>query len=68
MGGCLTGLLGAFVLALNLPFSGWGWVLFLVSNMLWIAYGVITRAKGIIFMQVGFACTSTLGVFNALVN
>lgn len=66
--GCFTGLLGAFVLALNMSYSGWGWVAFLLSNILWIAYGVITRAKGIVFMQAGFACTSALGIFNALIK
>lgn len=66
--GCVTGLLGALVLALNMPYSGWGWVFFLVSNLLWIVYGVITRANGIIFMQAGFACTSALGIFNALIK
>lgn len=66
--GCCSGLLGAFVLALNMPFSGWGWALFLLSNALWIIYGLITHARSIVLMQAGFACTSALGIFNALIK
>ncbi len=29
------GIAGALVIALNLPFSGWGFVLFLVSSVSW---------------------------------
>ena len=64
--GCATGLAGAFVLAMNQPWSGWGWALFLLSNVAWIAFGLLTKAKGLVVMQCGFAFTSALGIWNCL--
>ena len=36
--GTAFGIAGAAVLAFNLPFSGWGFVLFLVSSLAWMTY------------------------------
>ena len=41
--GCLTGVAGASLLALNTKNSGWGFVLFLVSNGFWTAFGSSAR-------------------------
>jgi hypothetical protein len=65
--GCATGLLGAWLLALNNRLSGWGFAAFLVSNVLWIAFGVATGATGLVVMQVGFTATSLLGVYRWLI-
>lgn len=37
--GCATGVAGASLLALNTKHSGWGFVLFLISNGFWTALG-----------------------------
>ena len=66
--GCFTGLIGAFMLALHTSYSGWGWVFFLVSNLLWIIYGLLARARALVLMQLGFGCTSLLGVSQWLVK
>lgn len=65
--GCLTGLCGAALLALKNRYSGWGFALFLVSNVAWIAYGIATHANGLIVMQIGFTITSALGIWNWLI-
>ena len=39
-GGSLSGLLGAYLVSSNDHTSRWGQVVFLVSNILWIGYGV----------------------------
>ncbi len=65
--GCATGLLGAWLLALNNRLSGWGFAAFLVSNVLWIAFGVATGAAGLVVMQVGFTATSLLGMYRWLI-
>lgn len=62
--GCCSGLVGAAVLALNASFSGWGFVLFLLSNMFWIAYGYMTGTKSLVLMQIGFTLTSMMGIWN----
>jgi len=66
--GCLVGLAGAFLLATKSKVSGFGFVLFLVSNMFWIAFGLMTDAPGLVVMQIGFSLTSILGVWKWLVE
>lgn len=56
------GLIGAFILALNLPISGYGFVAFLVSNLFWITWAFRKRAYGLLTMQAGFTLTSVLGI------
>lgn len=65
--GCLTGLCGAALLALNNRYSGWGFVLFLVSNIAWIVFGLSTHATGMVVMQIGFTATSLIGVWKWLI-
>lgn len=64
--GALTGLFGAGVLALNTSFSGWGFVGFLISNLAWIAYGIMARSWGLVTMQLGFTLTSVVGIYQWL--
>jgi len=65
--GCITGLMGAALLAAHNRYSGWGFVLFLISNVAWIGFGLLTHATGMVVMQLGFTLTSALGVWNWLV-
>lgn len=66
--GCVLGLLGASLLALNNRHSGWGFVAFLMSNGCWIAFGLMTGAQGLIIMQIGFTATSLLGIRNWMIR
>lgn len=65
--GCATGVAGASLLALNTKHSGWGFVLFLISNGFWTAFGIQTNAPGLITTQVIFTATSLLGIYRWLV-
>jgi hypothetical protein len=65
--GCALGIAGSFLLALNLKCSGWGFVIYLVSNAFWIAFGVSTHAPGITTNQVFNTLTSLLGIYKWLV-
>lgn len=65
--GCATGVAGALLLALNTKYSGWGFVLFLISNGFWTAFGIQTNAPGLITTQVIFTATSVLGIYRWLV-
>ena len=65
--GCATGVAGALLLALNNKFSGWGFVLFLMSNGFWMAFGIQTGAPGLVATQVMFTATSVLGIYRWLV-
>jgi len=66
--GCATGLAGASLLSFNNEYSGWGFVLFFISNILWIVYGHITQATGILIMQIGFTITSLIGTWRWLIS
>lgn len=61
--GCGFGLLGALVLALKMPWAGYGFVAFLLSNICWIIYGVMIGSWGLVSMQIGFMLTSALGIY-----
>ncbi|MHA1107978.1 MAG: hypothetical protein ACTSQV_02550, partial [Alphaproteobacteria bacterium] len=52
--GTFTGLVGAFILAVNLPLSGWGWVLFAVSALAWTIAGIVMREWSLVLLQGGF--------------
>jgi hypothetical protein len=61
--GSFTGLLGSLLLALNSELSGWGFVVFLVSNAAWLFYGWQTKTWSMCIMQIGFTFTSILGIY-----
>lgn len=58
---------GAFLLALNRPYSGWGFVAFLASNGCWIGFEVAAGAAGLVSMQVVMTTTSLLGIYRWMV-
>jgi hypothetical protein len=60
--GTALGVSGALLLALNAPASKYGWVLFLGSNLAWIAFSAIQRHRGLLVQQLVFTGTSLLGI------
>jgi hypothetical protein len=60
--GAMTGIVGSALLALHLSISGWGFVLFLTSNLFWLWFGLRTRAWGMVTMQLGYTLTSVVGI------
>ena len=65
--GTLTGIAGALILALNLPFSGWGWVLFATSALAWTIAGLVMREPSLVLLQGGFLVVDMLGIYRWLV-
>lgn len=61
------GIVGALMLALNMPWSGYGWLAFLASNVAWIAYAVIAKVRSILIMQAVFTVTSCIGAYRYLI-
>jgi len=61
--GCVLGVVGAGMLALNLRFSGWGFVVFLFSNAVWIWFGLETGSNGLVTMQCFMTVTSMVGIW-----
>jgi hypothetical protein len=65
--GCATGVLGSALLAWKSQWSGWGFVVYLVSNACWVSFGVVTNAPGLVVMQLIFTGTSSIGIWRWLV-
>lgn len=66
--GCGFGMLGALLISLKSKWSGWGFVLYLVSNIGWIIYGFSIQSMGILIQQSYFTITSLVGVWFWLVK
>lgn len=64
--GTITGLVGAGILALNIPISGWGWVLFAVSSVAWAVAGLIMREPLLAALQAGFFVVDLVGIWRWL--
>lgn len=63
--GCIIGLLGAFLLALNTNMSRYGWPVFLAANLVMIAFALTADLYGLLLQQIGFTITSLLGIYRA---
>ena len=64
--GAICGLLGSILLAANTGYSGYGFILFLVSNACRLWFGLRTKTWGMVTMQFGFTLTSLMGISNWL--
>lgn len=61
--GCIFGLLGALMLALNLPQSRYGFWAYLVSNLAWIGYSALTAQIPLLLQTMGFLVTTLIGIY-----
>ena len=65
--GTALGVCGALAIALNLPFSGWGFVAFFISSVSWTAAGVLMKEPSIVILQVTFTAINLLGIYRWLI-
>lgn len=65
--GAGAGATGALMLAVNTPWSGFGWLAFLASNLAWIAYAAMRGVMSMLLMQLVFTTTSLIGIYRWLV-
>jgi hypothetical protein len=63
--GCALGLLGAAMLAFNFRYSRYGWFAFLGANVAMISFALLIDKHGLLVSQIGFACTSLLGIWRS---
>lgn len=63
--GAVTGLAGAYLLALNAPISKWGWLGFFVANIFIGGFAYVTGANGLLVQQIGFTGSSILGIWRS---
>lgn len=64
----LLGLTGAVLLALKSRWAGWAWVVWLVSNVGWVAFGAAGGHWFLVAQNLGFSITSLMGVWTWLVK
>lgn len=62
--GAGLGIAGALLLALSLPQSRWGWVLFLGSNVAWLVFSGAFGHRKLFLQTTVFTATSLLGIAN----
>ena len=65
--GTLTGVVGAAILALNIPISGWGWVLFAASALAWTVAGAVQRDASLVVLQGAFLAVDLVGIWRWLI-
>lgn len=61
-----AGIAGALLVALNIPASGWGFALFLVSSLSWTAAGLIMRDRALLALNLAFTAINLLGIIRWL--
>jgi hypothetical protein len=66
--GTITGIVGAGILALNLPISGWGWILFALSSASWTVAGLVMREWSLTLLQGGFLAVDLVGIWRWLIT
>ena len=64
----MAGLAGTLLLAVKSRFMGWAFVLYLVSNVGWIAFAAVHAHWGLLVQNVGFLVTSLIGCWVWLVK
>lgn len=65
--GAAFGIMGATLLAVALPASKWGWVLFLASNLCWLGFAAALGYRKLALQTGVYTATSLLGILNAFV-
>ncbi len=64
IGGSLNGMAGSWLLAFNCKGSKFGWILFLISNVFWLAFAYMLGFEWLLLQTASFTASSALGVWN----
>jgi uncharacterized membrane protein YhhN len=63
--GSALGIIGAFLVAINGKYASYGWVSFLLANIVMIGFAIESGLYGILCQQVVFMGTSVLGLWRS---
>jgi membrane protein implicated in regulation of membrane protease activity len=64
--GTAFGIAGALLVALNVPISGWGFVLFLVSSLSWLTVALSRSDRPLALINAAFTLCNLLGIYRWL--
>jgi hypothetical protein len=62
--GTITGILGGICVASNAGLFIYGYMFFIVSLVLWVVYGLKTKQKGLINLNLVFSFINVYGLIN----
>ncbi|MBN3776308.1 hypothetical protein G3O06_01860 [Burkholderia sp. Ac-20345] len=65
-GAAISGVVGSEVLAQKTDYSPYGWLIWILSNVLWITFAIKRRAFGLLAMQVFYTVICIQGAMNWL--
>ena len=60
--GTFAGIAGAVLIAVNIGIVGYGFVLFLISSLLWSAVAIVQRDASLFVLQGAFVLVDVVGV------
>jgi|TARA_R110001606_G_C15404705_1_gene654285 nicotinamide riboside transporter PnuC len=61
--GAVVGVIGAALVASHSEYADWGFVCFLVSNVMFITFALQLKLNWLLIMQVVFTVTSIVGIY-----
>ncbi len=64
--GTSSGIAGAVLLAVNIPESAWGFVLFLISSSCWAVAGYFMAESSLVLLHLVFVGVNVLGIYRWL--
>jgi hypothetical protein len=64
----LTGIAGGILLALKIPWSGWGFALFALSSAAWIASGLVMGVRSLVMVNAVLLLTNLIGIYRWLLT
>jgi hypothetical protein len=62
----LTGIAGGILLAIKVPWSGWGFAFFALSSAAWIAAGLVMRVRSLVMVNTVLLLTNLIGIYRWL--
>ena len=62
----LLGIAGGVLLAIKIPWSGWGFALFALSSAAWIAAGAVMRVRSLVLVNAVLLLTNLIGIYRWL--
>jgi uncharacterized oligopeptide transporter (OPT) family protein len=65
-GAACCGIFGSLILALNIPISGWAFVVFLGSSALWMAAATLMKERAILAEASVYTIINCLGIWRWL--
>lgn len=63
--GSIFGMVGAFLVAINGRYAAYGWISFLIANMVMIGFAIEEGFYGLLTQQIVFLLTSALGLWKS---